>query len=208
MEKNLYSRIVLYFCDKMGVFDKLRGNPIEKMKIDDLREEEIRLKNQIERIRKDIHHLEKEKKKKFQEGIGGDLIKKKMLAQEIKQIDMEGKLKMRTFTILHKQYTLLSNLLVIKKYEKQLKNTPIWEKMMKVKPEQLESTLIKVNLHGKTFDELLDDLNRVFEMEVAEYEEKEDEVERKIMDLWKEVESGAKTMEEVEKELKTEEEME
>ena len=41
-------------------------------------EEEIRLKNQIERIRKDINRLEVDKKKKFQEGIGSDLIKKKM----------------------------------------------------------------------------------------------------------------------------------
>ena len=189
----------------MGIIDKIRGNPIEKMSTNDIMGEEIRLKNQIERIRKDINRVEKEKKKKFQEGIGADLIKKKMLAQEIKQLDMEGKLKMRNFTTLHKQYTFITNLHTIKKHEKQLKNTPIWEKLSKVKPSQLESVLIKSNLEGKTFEEMVDGLNRVFEMEVAEYETMEDEEEQKMMDLWNQVESGSKSIDEIEKELKGEE---
>ena len=189
----------------MKILDRLRGNPIEKIKIDDLRGEEIRLKNQIERIRKDINRIEKEKKKKFEEGVGADLIKKKMLIQEMKQLDMEGKLNMRNFTTLHKQYTFITNLLTIKKYEKQLKNTPIWEKLGKAKPEQLEAILIKLNLEGKTFEEMIDGLNRVFEMEVAEYEEMEDEEEKKIMELWNKVESGEKSTDEVENELKFEE---
>ena len=189
----------------MSIIDKIRGNPIEKMSTNDIMGEEIRLKNQIERIRKDINRVEKEKKKKFQEGIGADLIKKKMLAQEIKQLDMEGKLKMRNFTTLHKQYTFITNLHTIKKHEKQLKNTPIWEKLSKVKPSQLESVLIKLNLEGKTFEEMVDGLNRVFEMEVAEYETMEDEEEQKMMDLWNQVESGSKSIDEIEKELKGEE---
>ncbi|HEC88002.1 MAG TPA: chromosome assembly protein [Thermoplasmata archaeon] len=188
----------------MGILDKIRGNPIERMKTNEIMQEEIRLKNQIERIRKDINRIEKEKKKKFQEGIGADLIKKKMLAQEIKQLDLEAKLKMKNFTTLHKQYTFITNLVTIKKYEKQLRNTPIWEKLTKVKPEQLEAVLIKLNLEGKTFEEMVDGLNRVFEMEVAEYEAMEDEDEKKLMELWNQVEAGGKSVEEIEKELSIE----
>ena len=194
----------MLFGEKMRILDKLRGNTIEKMKTSDLREEEIRLKNQIERIRKDINRIEKDKKKKFQEGIGSDLIKKKMLTQEIKQLDMEGKLKMRNFTSLHKQFTFITNLVTIKKYEKQLKNTPVWEKLSSVEPEQLESLLIKMNLEGKTTEEMVDGLNRVFEMEVAEFEETEDESEKKMMDMWNMVESGKMDVDDVEKELSVE----
>jgi len=194
----------MLFGEKMRILDKLRGNTIEKMKTSDLREEEIRLKNQIERIRKDINRIEKDKKKRFQEGIGSDLIKKKMLTQEIKQLDMEGKLKMRNFTSLHKQFTFITNLVTIKKYEKQLKNTPVWEKLSKVEPEQLESVLIKMNLEGKTTEEMVDGLNRVFEMEVAEFEETEDESEKKMMDMWNMVESGKMDVDDVEKELSVE----
>ena len=188
----------------MRLFDKIKGNPIEKMKTSEIMGEEIRLKNQIERIRKDINRLEKDKKKKFQDGIGSDLIKKKMLTQEIKQLDMEGKLKMKNFTALHKQYTFITNLITIKKSEKQLRNTPVWEKLSNVQPEQLESVLIKMNLEGKTFDEMVDGLNRVFEMEIAEFEDSEDESEKKMMDMWNMVESGKMEVGEVEKELSVE----
>jgi hypothetical protein len=188
----------------MRLLDKIKGNPIEKMKTKDIMEEEIRLKNQIERIRKDINRIENEKKKKFQEGIGSDLIKKKMLTQEIKQLDMEGKLKMKNFTGLHKQYTFITNLITIKKSEKQLRNTPIWEKLSKVQPEQLEAVLIKMNLEGKTYDEMVDGLNRVFEMEIAEFEQLEDDSEKKMMDMWNMVESGKMDVEEVERELSVE----
>ena len=194
----------MLFGEKMRILDKLRGNTIEKMKTSDLREEEIRLKNQIERIRKDINRIERDKKKRFQEGIGSDLIKKKMLTQEIKQLDMEGKLKMRNFASLHKQFTFITNLVTIKKYEKQLKNTPVWEKLSSVEPEQLESLLIKMNLEGKTTEEMVDGLNRVFEMEVAEFEETEDESEKKMMDMWNMVESGKMDVDDVEKELSVE----
>ena len=188
----------------MRLLERIKGNPIEKMNNREIMEEEIRLKNQIERIRKDINRLETEKKKKFQEGIGSDLIKKKMLTQEIKQLDMEGKLKMKNFTALHRQYTFITNLMTIKKSEKQLRNTPIWEKLSNVQPEQLESVLIKMNLEGKTFDEMVDGLSRVFETEVAEFEQSEDESEKKMMDMWNMVEAGKMEVEDVEKELSVE----
>ena len=59
--------------------------------------EEIKLKNHISRLDKEITRLEKDKKIKFQEGINAEFIKKKMLAQQIKQIDMEEKLKFKNF---------------------------------------------------------------------------------------------------------------
>lgn len=190
------------------ILDKLRKNAIDKIKLSELKEEEIRLKNQIERLRREINRIEKEKKKKFEEGIGADLMKKKMLAAEIKQLDMEAKLKMKNFITLHKRYMLITNLITIKKYENQLKNSPLWEKLTKVSPDQLETALIKVNLKGKEFDEVLDDLNRVFEMDIAEFETVEDEIEKQLFEAWSAVEAGKMDVEEVEKMLSVEKKME
>ncbi len=192
----------------MGLLDRLRKNPIEKMNLQELREEEMRLKNQIEKIRKDINKIEKEKKEKFQEGIGADLIKKKVLVQEIKKLDMEAKLKMKNFMALHKQYMLVTNLLVIKKYEQELKKTKLWEKLTKVSPEQLEMALIRINLQGKEFEEVLDNLNGVFEMEIAEFEATEDETEKQLLDAWSSVEAGTMDAESVEKMLSVEKSIE
>jgi hypothetical protein len=192
----------------MRILDRLKKNPVDKMKLSELREEEMRLRNQAERLRKDINRLEKEKKGKFEEGIGTDLIKKKMLAQEIKQLDMEAKLKLKNFMTLHKQYMLVSNLVVIKKYEQELKKTKLWEKLTKVSPDQLETALIKVNLSGKEFEEVMDNLNRVFEMEIAEFEADEDEVERQLLEAWSSVEAGTMDVENVEKMLSVEKSLE
>jgi len=180
----------------MKILDKFRKNPIEKLSIRELQEEEIRLRNRLERGKKEINNIEKKKKQLFQEGVGADILKKKMLAQEIKSLDLEQKLKLKDFTTAQRQYTFVKNLIIIKKYEKELRKVGIWNKLTKVEPEQLENVLVKVTLDGKEFDEMVNNLNRVFEMEIAEFETAEDQTERELMEAWAKVEAGEADSEE------------
>jgi len=182
----------------MKLFDVFgRKNAIEKLSLRELQAEEIRLRNRLERLKRDINTIERKKKQLFQEGIGADKLKKKMLAQEIKSLDLEEKLKLKDFTTAQRQYTLVKNLIIVKKYEKELRKVGLWEKLSNVEPEQLEKALIKISLDGKEFDEMVEGLNRVFEMEVAEFEETEDQTERELMEAWSQVESGEAEAEEV-----------
>ncbi|NJE85951.1 chromosome assembly protein [Thermococcus sp. CX2] len=181
----------------MKILDRFRKNPIEKLSLRELQEEEIRLRNRLERTKKEINSIEKKKKQLFQEGIGADVLKKKMLAQEIKSLDMEQKLKLRDFMTAQRQYTFVKNLIVVKKYEKELRRIGIWEKLSKVEPEQLENVLVKVSLDGKEFDEMVSSLNRVFEMEIAEFEATEDQTEKELMEAWAKVETGEADVDEV-----------
>lgn len=194
----------------MGVLDKLKRNPIEKLSLSELREEQMILRNQLERIRKDINRLDKEKKRKFEEGVGADLIKKKILVQEIKQLDLEQKLNLRNFASVHRRYTFISNLIVLKKYEQQLKRTKLWSKIKGLSAEELERYLVRTALAGKEFDEMLDELNRIFEMEVTEFEKTEDETEKQLLEAWKSVEAGTMDIGEAKKlvSMETEEEKE
>jgi len=192
----------------MSFLDTFRKNPVDKLKVRDLQEEEIRLKTQIERARKEINKLEKEKKNRFQEGVGADLLKKKMLAQEIKQLDMEIQLKTQKFMAMHKQFMFISNLTVIKQFEKELKNTHFWDKITHIPPEQFESALINVNLSGKAFENVLDSLNQVFEMEITDFQTTEDEAEKQLLDTWSQIEAGALELEQGEKMLSTNKELE
>jgi len=180
----------------MKILDRFRKNPIEKLSLRELQEEEIRLRNRLERAKKEINNIERKKKQLFQEGVGADMLKKKMLAQEIKSLDLEEKLKLKDFTTAQRQYTLVKNLIIVKRYEKELRKVGIWEKLTKVEPEHLESVLVKVNLDGKEFDEMVNNLNRVFEMEIAEFEATEDQTERELMEAWAKVEAGEADAEE------------
>lgn len=190
------------------ILDSFKKNPVDKLNSRDLQEEEIRLKNRMERIRKDISRIEKEKKQKFQEGIGSDLMKKKMLAQEIKQMDTEARLKLKNFTTINKQHMFVSNLIVVKKYEQDLKKNKIWDKIAAIGPENFESALIKTSLAGKDFEGVLNDLNRVFEMDITEFEAGEDEAETQLLDAWSNVESGAMEVDEIEQTFSLEKSLE
>ncbi|WP_461864498.1 chromosome assembly protein [Thermococcus sp.] len=181
----------------MGILDRFRKNTIERLSLRELQAEEIRLRNRLERLKKDINQIERKKKQLFQEGIGADKLKKRMLAQEIKGLDMEQKLKLKDFTTAQKQYTLVKNLVIVKKYEKELRKVGLWNKLASVEAGQLEQALIKINLDGKEFDDMVESLNRVFEMEIAEFEESEDETEKELMKAWSQVEAGEADVEEV-----------
>ena len=190
--------------EPMSFWDTFRKNPVDKLKVRELQEEEIRLKNKIERARKEINKLEKEKKNRFQEGVGADLLKKKMLAHELKRLDMEVQLKVQGFMAMQKQLMLVSNLVVIKRFEKELKNTPFWDQITHIPPEQLEGALINVNLSGKAFENVLDSLNQVFEMQIADFQTAEDETEKQLLDTWSQIEAGTMDLEEGEETLSIE----
>jgi len=176
----------------MSLWERIKGNPLERMKIRDLRTEEFRLKNRVDQIRKDIDKNEKEKKKFLQQGVGADLIKKRMLAQDMVGLDMESKLKLKIFLTARRQLMFAKNLLTIKNYEKQLKNVGVWKNIISIPQEKLESFLIKVRLEGKEFDEILDQLSQPFEMEVAEIEGEEmRESEKKVFEAWDKIEAGS-----------------
>ena len=161
-----------------------KTNNLDKLRVSELQEEELRLKSRINRLRKEIDGIEREKKKIFNDGVGADMIKKKMIAQELKQLDMSGKLKIKNFLTLHKQYMFVSNLVIVKKYQRDLQITPVWSKIQSLSPEAFESALIRVNLSGKGFENILDDLNRIFAMDLSDSDTDVDEAEKQMFDIW------------------------
>ena len=176
----------------MSMWEKVRGNPLEKMKTRDLRAEEIRLANRVDRIRKDIDKNEKEKRKLFQQGIGAGTIKKRMVSQEMAGLDIEAKLKLKNFSTARRQLMFIKNMLIVKNYEKELKNIGVWKKITTIPQEKLESFLIQIRLEGKEFDDILNQLNQPFEMDVAEIEGEEiTEREKTLFEALDRVEAGS-----------------
>ena len=194
----------------MAILEKIFGTPVDRLKLKDLQTEEMRLQNHIEIGRKEIQKLDKKKKDLFKQGVGADLIKKKMLSQEIKHCDTQSQMKIKQFMIMHKQYMFVSNLVIMKKFEKELKQTPLWKKITNIEPTQFENALIHVNLKGKNFEEILGNLNNVFEMGLSdsELEESTDETEKQLMDAWSGVETGAIEVEDAQKMVSTEKQLE
>ncbi len=194
----------------MGIFDFIRGNSVDRLKTRELKEEEMRLQNHIELARKDIQKIEKQKKDIFKQGVGADLIKKKMLAQQLKHLDMQAQLKIKAFMTMHKQFMFVSNLVIVKQYEKELKQSPIWSKITNIEPSKFENALINVNLKGKSFEEVLNNLNNVFEMSLSDssLEQSTDDTEKQLLDAWSGVETGAIDVEDAQKLISMEKQLE
>ena len=179
------------------LIDKFRGNYLEKLSIRDLEGERIRLKSKLDRIKKEIKSLDRQKRQLFKEGVGADILTKKMIAQDIKSIEMEMRLKYKSFLTYQKQFNFVNNLLIVKKYEKELKNIGMWNKIKNIQPEILEAKLSNIILDGKEFDETVENLNKVFEMRIDEFDEEVDGVEKKLFEAWGQVESGEMDSEDV-----------
>ena len=61
----------------------------------------------------------------------------------------------------------------------------------------MEAKLSNIILDGKEFDRVVEDLNRVFEMRIDEFDEEVDGVEKKLFEAWGQVERGEMDSEDV-----------
>lgn len=191
-------------------YGKLTGNSIDSVDLRELLEEQMRLKNQLAILNKEMTKFEKQKKDLFKQGVGADLFQKKMKIMEIKQLEMQVKLKFKNFNVMSKQFMFISNFVVLKQFEKQLKASPIWAKLKNIEPALFERMLISTDLNGKSFEGVLDNLNGVFELSTSDaaLDQSVDESEKQMLDAWSAVETGSINVDDASKIVSTENLME
>lgn len=142
----------------MGFLSKLFGskNPVESMKVEDLKIMEIKLNSKIEDLQAEIRRIDDEIKILFEKA---KEVKSKSeelsLARRIKTISQKKDMKMSALAQLEKELRAVSNLLIIKEHEADLKSAGIWGNISKLKPEELEKWLISKNLKAKDREELI-----------------------------------------------------
>ena len=191
-------------------YGKITGNSIDSVNLRELQEEQMRLKNQLSILNKEMTKFEKQKKDLFKQGVGADLFQKKMKIMEIKQLEMQVKLKFKNFNVMSKQFMFISNFVVLKQFEKQLKASPIWAKLKNIEPALFERMLINTDLNGKSFEGVLDNLNGVFELSTSDaaLDQSVDESEKQMLDAWSAVETGSINVDDASKIVSTESLME
>lgn len=191
-------------------YGKITGNSIDSVNLRELQEEQMRLKNQLAILNKEMTKFEKQKKDLFKQGVGADLFQKKMKIMEIKQLEMQVKLKFKNFNVMSKQFMFISNFVVLKQFEKQLKASPIWAKLKNIEPALFERMLINTDLNGKSFEGVLDNLNGVFELSTSDaaLDQSVDESEKQMLDAWSAVETGSINVDDASKIVSTESLME
>lgn len=176
-----------------------RKDWLETVKPEELEKERLRIDNQIQLLSREIQRLEKAKKDLFRQGIGKSEVEKMLLAEKIKDIDAEVKMKLREYNSLMKQRRALSNLLRLKKWEARLKEKGIWEKIKSVEPERLIKALTEVEFQEDMFEKNVEKINEILGAQFARVEV--DEATKEIMQMWEKVEKAELSPEAVEEEL-------
>jgi len=174
-------------------------NWLEVVKIEELEKERLKIDNQIQLVSREIRRLERQKKELFRQGIGKSEVEKMLLAEKIKDLDAEIKMKIKEYNTLMKQRRALSNLIRLKKWEARLREKGIWEKIKSIESEKLIKMLTEVEFQEEVFEKNIDKINEILGTQYASVEV--DDTTREIMEMWEKVEKAELSPEAVEEKL-------
>lgn len=147
----------------MSILSRFFGkkNPLE-IPLSKLRESQIKLEYQIEKVEKDIASIDQEIARLFEMARRARTKSEELtIATKIKTLNQRKKNLQKTHAQLNKQLMLISNLRIIKENEAILKGTPTWNLLRNMSPEELERNLTEMQLDAQNFNE---NLNRMLGM--------------------------------------------
>jgi len=179
----------------IGIYKLIKSRSLDGIKIEDLREMQIKLDSKINKLNEEINDIE--------EAIENLLNKAKetttksqeiSLANRIKTLTQKKKLKESAVIQLEKELTGVNNLLILKENEKDLKEAGVWKKLKKIKPEKIEKWLTAKALNRDRREEIIKDIISLTSLSMGsvEYDEELEEILNVIHEI-KKGESDAKS---------------
>ncbi|WP_297071291.1 hypothetical protein [Thermococcus sp.] len=141
----------------MGLLSRFfeKKNPLD-IPVDQLKENQIKLDMQIEKIEQEIEDIEAQIAALFERARNvGSKSEELTIATKIKTLNQRKRGLQNTHAQLNRQLMLVSNLLIIKENEAIVKGTPTWELLRKMSSEELERNLVSMQLDSRNLNENL-----------------------------------------------------
>ena len=124
-----------------------KRNPLKSVDPKKLKEGEVTLKLKSKELLAEISYIDREIQDIFNKSKEVDSrIREISLARRIKTLTQKREMKTSAQARIEKELSAVSNLLIIKEHEDDLKAAGIWEALNKVPPEQLEQRLAELQL--------------------------------------------------------------
>ncbi|GAB6102224.1 hypothetical protein JCM16138_14470 [Thermococcus atlanticus] len=135
-----------------------KKNPLD-IPLPKLRESQIKLEYQIEKIERELSSIDDEVALLFERAKKARTKSEELtIATKIKTLNQRKKNLQKTHAQLNKQLMLISNLAIIKENEALLKGTPTWDLLRNMSPEELERNLAEMQLDARNFSENLNQM--------------------------------------------------
>ncbi|HEY96296.1 MAG TPA: hypothetical protein G4O15_15330 [Dehalococcoidia bacterium] len=174
----------------MSIIDRIRGNPFEKLKMDELTAERIRLER-IEKLKiTEVNKLSETKKEVFSKGFGATEAEKRTLARQFQRLDDKIKLDDRQLKRTSDEIRVVENLIFVHENKQMLEREGLLKNLMKIPKSKLEKFLEQVNIKETILADKVDNLLATMRLEWGiQIEPINDKETQKIIDIWNDVEA-------------------
>jgi len=171
--------------ETMGILDRIRGNPFEKLKRDDLTAERIRLEREEKLKIAEVEKLSAQKKELFNKGFEASEGERRALARQIQQLDQKIKLDNIHLKKISDQIRVVDNMIFIHENKQMLEKAGLMNRIMKMPKSKLDEFLAQVNIKDQVTTGNVQSILATMEAEYGLLGEVEDDKEtKKLMDLW------------------------
>ena len=155
----------------MGIFSG-RGNknPLDSMKLSDLKRTEAQLRYQIQTLKKEKSALEKQITTIFSDSREiTDDVETSVCAMQIKNTSDAWQSKSMTILNLERDAQVVSNIIAIKEQEKTLQRSGVMKKLQSIDPEILEEQLAKSSLDNTQHRAHTNDIAEITSEHISPY---------------------------------------
>ena len=169
----------------MGIIDRIKGNPFEKLKKDDLTAERIRLERDEKLKIAEVEKLSGQKKELFNKGFKATEGEKRALARQIQQLDQKIKLDNIQLKRTSDQIRVVDNLIFIHENKQMLEKEGLMTNLLKMSKSKLDEFLTRVNVKDQISAGKVEALLTTMQAEYGLLSEVQDDKETsKLMDIW------------------------
>ncbi len=169
----------------MGILDKIRGNPFEKLKKDELTAERISQEREEKLKISEVERLSAQKKELFNKGFNASEGERRALSRQIQQLDQKVKLDNIHLKKISDQIRVMDNLIFIHDNKKMLESEGLMLRLAKMPKSKLDEFLGKVNLKDQMMTGNIQQILMTMEAEYGLQGDVEDDREtKKLMDIW------------------------
>jgi len=171
-----------------SVYKLLKSGSLDSLKIKDLRVMEIQLNKQIDDLQTEINEIAEAIRNNFEKAKETTIQSEEIIiANRIKTFSQKKEMKQSAILQLEKELRGVSNLLILKENERDLKKSGAWKKLQKMKPEKIEKWLTTKIIAQRNRQDLINEIVTMTSdaMESVDYDQDLDEILNTIHEIKK-----------------------
>jgi len=178
----------------MGIISRIRGNPFDRLKLDQLGVERIKLERRERLVIGDIRTLSGKQKLLLKSGFGKDISEQRVLARQIDQADKQVKLKNIQLKRLSEEIKVVDNFIFVQENREFLEDSGFMKVITKIPKNKLSEYLGQINLKESLERDKVTGVLHTMESEFGLVGDVEDDTATsELLEMWNSEEPSSET---------------